>query len=213
MGLLNALVTLVSFVGILWSLSGSFSFDVGGARLHDPGLHGVGRARLLHRRQPHHAFHRPAADPAEFRSSNATKPTSATTWCACASTAKRSRSTAARRWKRGQLRLRFSRVLANYLQLIRAQKNLTWFTVFFGQAATVFPLIVAAPRFFSGAIQLGELMQIASAFDQVQDSLAWFVDNYSTLAAWRATADRLTSFEESVRAQEQRTPTLEHSTR
>ena len=46
-------------------------------------------------------------------------------------------------------------------------------------------------------------MQIASAFGQVQDSLAWFVDNYSTLAAWRATTDRLTSFEESVAAQAQ----------
>ena len=94
-------------------------------------------------------------------------------------------------------------MLANYLRLIKAQKNLIWFTNFFGQAAVVFPFIVAAPRFFSGAIQLGELMQIASAFSQVQDSLAWFVDNYSSLAAWRATTDRLTSFEESVAAQAQ----------
>ena len=98
---------------------------------------------------------------------------------------------------------RFCSVLANYLRLIKAQKNLTWFTNFFGQAAVVFPFIVAAPRFFAGAIQLGELMQIASAFSQVQDSLAWFVDNYSSLAAWRATTDRLTSFEESVAAQAQ----------
>ena len=62
---------------------------------------------------------------------------------------------------------------------------------------------MAAPRFFSGAIQLGELMQISSAFGNVQDSLAWFVDNYSSLATWRATTDRLTSFEESVAAQDQ----------
>ena len=88
-------------------------------------------------------------------------------------------------------------MLGNYLRLIKAQKSLIWFTNFFGQAAIVFPFLVAAPRFFSGAIQLGELMQISSAFGQVQDSLAWFVDNYSSLAAWRATTDRLTSFEES----------------
>jgi putative ATP-binding cassette transporter len=62
----------------------------------------------------------------------------------------------------------------------------------------VFPFLVAAPRFFSGAIQLGQLMQISSAFGRVQDSLSWFVDNYSSLAAWRATADRLTSFEDSM---------------
>jgi putative ATP-binding cassette transporter len=59
----------------------------------------------------------------------------------------------------------------------------------------VFPFVVAAPRFFSGAIALGQLMQIASAFGRVQDALSWFVENYSTLAAWRATTDRLTSFE------------------
>uniref|UniRef100_UPI0035664C05 ABC transporter ATP-binding protein/permease n=1 Tax=Polaromonas sp. TaxID=1869339 RepID=UPI0035664C05 len=102
--------------------------------------------------------------------------------------------------ERVQLDSRFSTVLANYLTLIKKQKNLIWFTNFFGQAAVVFPFIVAAPRFFSGAIQLGQLMQIASAFGRVQDSLSWFVDNYSSLAAWRATTDRLTGFEDSFRA-------------
>ena len=60
-------------------------------------------------------------------------------------------------------------MLEHYWKLIKAQKRLIWFTNGFGQAATVFPFIVAAPRFFSGAIQLGELMQIASAFGRVQD--------------------------------------------
>jgi putative ATP-binding cassette transporter len=95
---------------------------------------------------------------------------------------------------------RFTAVLANYLALIRRQKRLTWFTVGYNQAAVVFPFIVAAPRFFSGAIQLGQLMQIASAFGRVQDSLSWFVDNYDSLATWRATTDRLTSFEASFQA-------------
>ena len=104
--------------------------------------------------------------------------------------------------ERQQLGGRFGDVLGNYLTLINAQKRLIWFTVGFGQAAVVFPFIVAAPRFFSGAIQLGELMQISSAFGRVQDSLSWFVDNYSSLAAWRATTDRLTSFEESFQALE-----------
>ncbi|MBC7436475.1 MAG: ABC transporter ATP-binding protein/permease, partial [Bdellovibrionales bacterium] len=55
-----------------------------------------------------------------------------------------------------------------------------------------------------GAIQLGQLMQISSAFGQVQDSLSWLVDNYSSLASWRATADRLTSFDENMTAQARR---------
>ena len=94
--------------------------------------------------------------------------------------------------------MRFSSVLSNYLKLIKKQKNLIWFTSFFGQAAIIFPFLVAAPRFFSGAIQLGELMQIASAFGRVQDALSWFVDNYASLASWRATTDRLTSFEDNL---------------
>ncbi len=102
--------------------------------------------------------------------------------------------------ERAQLDLRFSSVLSNYLQLIRKQKNLIWFTSFFGQAAIIFPFIVAAPRFFSGAIQLGGLMQISTAFGKVQDSLSWFVDSYSSIAAWRATTDRLTNFEDSIQA-------------
>jgi putative ATP-binding cassette transporter len=103
--------------------------------------------------------------------------------------------------ERSQLDGRFGQVLANYLRLLTAQKRLTWFTNGFGQAAVVFPFIVAAPRFFSGAIQLGELMQIASAFGRVQDSLSWFVENYDRLASWRATTDRLTSFEQAISGQ------------
>jgi putative ATP-binding cassette transporter len=113
--------------------------------------------------------------------------------------------------EREHLDLRFSRVMSNYLQLLKKQKNLVWFTNFFGQAATVFPFVVAAPRFFSGAIALGQLMQIASAFGRVQDALSWFVENYSTLAAWRATTDRLTSFEAHLQSQ-QAAPAVERHT-
>jgi len=64
----------------------------------------------------------------------------------------------------------------------------------------VFPMLVAAPRYFSGAIQLGELMQISSAFGQVQESLSWFISNYSRLASWQATTLRLTSFQDQMLA-------------
>ncbi|MEG0446920.1 MAG: ATP-binding cassette domain-containing protein, partial [Comamonas sp.] len=102
-----------------------------------------------------------------------------------------------------QIGLRFRDALGNYLNLVKKQKNLIWFTNFFGQAAVVFPFIIAAPRFFSGAIQLGQLMQISSAFGQVQDSLSWIVNNYSDIAAWRATTERLAGFDESLRAQDE----------
>jgi vitamin B12/bleomycin/antimicrobial peptide transport system ATP-binding/permease protein len=199
MGLLNAVVTLVSFVGILWGLSGDFGFSFNGQSYNIPGFmvwmavlyclvgsvitHYIGRPQIalnfLQQRKEadfrHHLIR-----VREYSESIALDKGEAV--------------------ERQQLGGRFSDVLSNYLALIRAQKRLIWFTNGFGQAAVVFPFIVAAPRFFSGAIQLGQLMQVSSAFGRVQDSLAWFVDNYSSLAEWRATTDRLTSFEASFKA-------------
>ena len=199
MGLLNAIVTLLSFVGILWSLSGAFAFTLGGTSYSIPGFmvwmavlycaagsiitHFIGRPqiRLNFQQQRFEAdFRHHMVRVREYSESIALDKGEAV--------------------ERAQLDTRFSAVLGNYLQLIKKQKNLVWFTNFFGQAAVVFPFIVAAPRFFSGAIQLGQLMQISSAFGRVQDSLSWLVDNYSSLAAWRATTDRLTSFEDNISA-------------
>jgi putative ATP-binding cassette transporter len=199
MGLLNAVVTLVSFVGILWSLSGAFAFTLGGINYSIPGFmvwmavlycvagsiatHYIGRPqiRLNYQQQQVEAdFRHHMVRVREYSESIALDKGEAV--------------------ERAHLDTRFAAVLANYLKLIKKQKNLSWFTNFFGQAAVVFPFIVAAPRFFSGAIQLGQLMQIASAFGRVQDSLSWLVDNYSSLAAWRATTDRLTSFEDNMAA-------------
>jgi putative ATP-binding cassette transporter len=202
MGLLNAVVTLASFVGILWGLSGGFAFSLAGRSYEIAGFmvwaaiaycvvgsvitHYIGRPQIAlnFRQQRFEAdFRHHMVRVREYSEAIALDKGAQV--------------------ERQHLDRRFMSVLANYLRLIRAQKNLIWFTTFFGQAAVVFPFLVSAPRFFSGAIQLGELMQISSAFSQVQESLAWFVDNYSLLAAWRATTDRLTSFEESFAAQAQ----------
>ena len=202
MGLLNSVVTLASFIGILWTLSGGFAFSVHGASYNIPGFmvwmallyclggsiltHYIGRPqiRLNFLQQRYEAdFRHHMVRVREYSESIALDKGEAV--------------------ERAQLDGRFSSVLSNLLKLIKAQKNLVWFTSFFSQAAVVFPFIVAAPRYFRGAIQLGGLMQIATAFGQVQGSLSWFVASYSSLAAWRATTDRLTSFEEHMVAQSQ----------
>jgi putative ATP-binding cassette transporter len=64
--------------------------------------------------------------------------------------------------------------------------------------ASIFPIVVAAPAYFAGRIPLGGLIQTSSAFGQVQDSLSWFVENYSVLTEWRATVERLTGFTRAV---------------
>jgi len=199
MGLLNAVVTLVSFVGILWGLSGNFDFTLGGTTYQIAGAmvwlavvycvvgtvitHYIGRPLigLNFRQQRFEAdFRHHLVRVREYSEAIALDH--------------------GEKVERGQLDLRFGAVLRNYLQLIKQQKNLVTFTAFFGQAAVIFPFIVAAPRFFSGAIQLGQLMQTSSAFGKVQDSLSWFVDNYDRVAVWRATTDRLTSFDDAMRA-------------
>jgi vitamin B12/bleomycin/antimicrobial peptide transport system ATP-binding/permease protein len=201
MGLLNSVVTLLSFIGILWALSGAFSFSVGSSSYTIPGFmvwsavvycaagsvltHYIGRSqiKLNFFQQRYEAdFRHHMVRVREYSESIALDK--------------------GEKVEATQLGNRFTTVLANYLKLLQAQKKLIWFTSFFGQAAVIFPFVVAAPRFFSGAIQLGELMQISSAFGQVQGSLSWFVDSYSGLASWRATTDRLTSFNDSMAASE-----------
>ncbi|MFZ5957582.1 ABC transporter ATP-binding protein/permease [Pseudomonas knackmussii] len=93
-----------------------------------------------------------------------------------------------------RLMTRFRNVWGNFWELMKVQKRLTFFSSGYAQIAIIFPLVVAAPRYFAGKIQLGELMQINSAFGNVQDGLSWFIDAYASLANWRATCDRLLSF-------------------
>jgi putative ATP-binding cassette transporter len=93
---------------------------------------------------------------------------------------------------------RFERVLDNWLAIMRLNKTLYWFTNFYSQLAVIFPFVVGAPRYFSGLIKLGTLMQIANAFGTVQDALSWFINSYQDIANWRASVDRLTSFDQAI---------------
>ena len=71
-------------------------------------------------------------------------------------------------------------------------------TNFYAQFANIFPILVASPRYFAGAIQMGALMQIASAFGQVQGALSWFIDAFTDLANWKATVNRLAGFNAAI---------------
>jgi putative ATP-binding cassette transporter len=199
LGLLDASVTLLSFVGILWGLSGGFSFDVMGETYNLPGFmvwmalayalagsligHFIGRsmASLNFTQQRLEAdFRHHLMRVREYSEAIALD--------------------RGGRVERLSLQERFAQVLDNFMRLLRVQKRYTWFNSGYGQAAVVFPMLVASPRYFSGAIQLGELMQISSAFGQVQESLSWFISNYSRLASWQATTLRLTSFQDQMLA-------------
>ena len=108
-----------------------------------------------------------------------------------------------------RLRGAFASIYDMYWQYITVRLRLIVLTTFYSQVASIFPLVVQAPRYFSGAITLGAVMQTANAFGTVQSSLSWFVTSFSLLADWKATTDRLTTFAETM-AETKRLAVEEH---
>ena len=203
LGFLNAAVTLGSFVAILWSLSGSLEIPLGGTTYVIYGYmvwvaivyaiagtwltHKIGKPLILlnFNQQKYEADFR--YNLVRFREN-------------C-------EGVALYRGEEDELRgfrARFNAVFENWWAIMKRQKLLTFFTAGYSQAAVIFPFVVGAPRFFSGAIQLGGLVQISNSFGQVQGALSWFIDAYTNFASWKASVDRLISFHNAVvRAQEE----------
>ena len=192
LGLLNASVTLLSFVGILWGLSGTLSVPIGHG-LSVPGyMVWVALAYSLIGTWVVHRLGRPLVGlngqqqqvEADFR-------------YALVQLREHAEAVAlagGEQHERARLSTAFDAIRTNWSALIRTTKRLTWFSAGYGQVANVFPILAAAPRYFAGGLQLGGLMQTAQAFGQVQGALSWFIDAYPRLADWRATVNRLTAF-------------------
>jgi len=198
-GLLNALVTLVSFVGVLWALSGPLVIPLDGREIVIPGY--MVWAALLYATLGNwlaNRIGRPLIGlnfeqqryEADFRYS-------------LMRFRENMEGVALYRGEDDELRgfsARFRGIYANWWAIMKRQKQLTWFISGYGQLAVIFPFVVAAPRFFSGAIALGGLMQTASAFGYVRESLSWFINVYTSFAEWKATVDRLIGFHQAIEA-------------
>jgi putative ATP-binding cassette transporter len=100
--------------------------------------------------------------------------------------------------ERAQLGSRLDAIRGNWWSIMGVTKRLNIAVNFYGQFAVIFPMLVSAPRYFSGAISLGVLMQISNAFGQVQDALSWFINAFTTLASWKASVNRLAGFNADV---------------
>ncbi len=96
------------------------------------------------------------------------------------------------------LRQRFAEVIGNWHQIMTRTKLLNSLVNGYAQIAIIFPIVVAAPRYFAGDMQLGGLMQTVGAFGSVQQSLSWFVESYAQLAEWRAIVERLATFDRAI---------------
>jgi putative ATP-binding cassette transporter len=201
LGLLNSVVTLGSFAVILWNLSASAPLHIFGRTLDIPGYlfwaallyaivgtiltHLIGRALIaLNFLQQRYE--------ADFRFN-------------LVRTRENAEQIALLRGERAESdrhQLRFASIVRNWRLIMSKQKQLTFLTAGYSQVSSVFPFIVVSPAYFSGAVQLGGLMQTASAFGSVQGALSYFVTAYRYLAEWRAVIERLAGFERSLTAAE-----------
>src|SRR5205823_2725403 len=83
--------------------------------------------------------------------------------------------------------------------IMQRTKKLTAFTATYSQASVIFPYVLVAPAYFAEKVQLGGMMQTASAFSSVQESLSFFITSYRTLAEWQSVVARLDGFESSIK--------------
>jgi len=195
LGLLTSVVTLVSFIVILWGLSGPATIPLGSwGVLHIPGYlvwaaliyAGIGTWLTVIIGRPlvglNFAQQRFEAD---YRFS-------------LMRVRENAESVAFYEGESAELGIfnkRFKHVFANFWEIMKRQKQLTWFTAGYSQVAIIFPIVAAAPRFFAKQILLGGLMQIVNAFSSVQSSLSFIITSYTDIATWQAITNRLSGFQ------------------
>lgn len=191
--LLANIVTLVSFLGILWSLSGTitlFGIAIPGYMVWVAlayAIVGTWLTHLVGRPLASLRFRQQRVE-ADFRYS-LVRVRENTEGIALYSGEGEEKET---------LRHRFGSVIGNWWAIMQRTKMLNALTAGYEQVAVVFPFLVAAPRYFSGQIPLGGLTQTAGAFGRVQDALSWFISRYPDLAQWHAIVERLTTFHRAV---------------
>jgi putative ATP-binding cassette transporter len=196
-GLLSSVVTLVSFVIILWGLSAAAPLTVFGSEFAIPGylvwgaliyaIFGTALTQWIGSPLVRLDFQQQRFE-ADFRFNLVrVRENSEQIALLQGESAERQR-----------LSERFGRVVENWYGIMSRTKRLTAFTRSYSQAAVIFPYILVAPAYFADKIQLGGMMQTASAFSSVQTALSFFVSIYRTLAEWRAVVARLDGFEMAI---------------
>ena len=200
-GLLSSIVSLASFVVILWGLSAAAPLHMFGSALAIPGylvwaaliyaIFGTALTQWIGSPLVNLDFQQQRLE-ADFRF-NLVRVRENSEQIALLQ---------GERADRERLSERFGRVVANWYGIMSRTKRLTAFTQSYSQAAVIFPMVLAAPAYFADKIQLGAVLQTAEAFGSVQTALSFFVSTYRSLAEWRAVVARLDGFETAIRSAE-----------
>ena len=196
-GLLGSVLTLGSFIVILWGLSNAAPLTLFGHALGIPGylvwvaiLYAVAGTLITH------LIGRPLVDldieqqrrEADFRAG----------LLRVRENAEQIALLKGEPAERRRLMARFAKVRDNWTAIMGRQKRLTFFTAGYNQVQVIVPILAAGPVYFAGAISLGGLMQTASAFGRVEGALSFFVKAYPQLAQWKSVIERLDGFERSI---------------
>jgi putative ATP-binding cassette transporter len=201
LGLLSSIVTLVSFVAILWTLSGPVTLlgvTIPGYMVWVALLYAAVGTALTHLvGRPLAALNfRQQRVEADFRFGLARIRENVEGIALYGGEAQEHHAASER----------FRAVIANWWQIMQRTKLLNSVIAGFDQIAVIFPLIIAAPRYFAGEIPLGAMTQTSGAFRSVEGALAWFVHAYQSLAEWRAVVDRLAAFHHAMREASEAAP-------
>ena len=207
-GLTHHVFLLGTFVGVLWGMSRGIEFDIHGLHVAIPGymvwcailyaLFGSGLTWWVGRRLVALNAARYACE-ADLR-------------FGLVRLSERAEAVALYRGEGDERRIidqTVDQVLAAVRRLVFALARLTWITSGYGWIAIVLPVIVALPGYLRGTLSLGGLMMVVGAFNQVQQALRWFVDNYARIADWRAALYRVAVFDEAVQNVDRPGPQVE----
>jgi ABC-type uncharacterized transport system fused permease/ATPase subunit len=200
-GLFRASVLLVSFAGVLWTVSADFSFRVGGADYAVPGfmlwaaISYAAVGSLLSYFVGHSLIRRNAERyerEADLRFALVRISEHVDGIALAGGEAD----------ERRRVETHIGNVTLAMRRLVRGLTNLTWVTAGFGWISGIAPILISAPLYFSGKTSFGGMMLAAAAFTQAQGSLRWFVDNFGPIADWRATLLRVANFRAALLATE-----------
>ena len=190
---LTSTFTFVSFSMILWNLSGSISFTLFDVTITIPGYmffvcilyvtFGILITHLIGRKL-HGINVEKQKNEANYRSA----------LIRCRDNSDNIAGQHAQEQEQTKLQHHFSAIIRNWYQLINKERNLLFFVNGFSHISSLAPIFFALPKFISGAIQLGGLMQIRMAFTQLNSALSWFIFSYKDIAVWQATVTRLYNF-------------------
>ncbi|HUO55536.1 MAG TPA: ABC transporter ATP-binding protein/permease [Rhodoblastus sp.] len=197
-GLFQAALLVVAFIGVLWGLSRDFVFHFRGASFSVPGymvwcaLLYAGIASLVSWRAGRRlialqATHYSRESDLRFALVHANEHVEG--FAIYRGEAE----------EKERLNREFSRLLVVLRSLVGVTTRLTWVTAGYGWFTIIAPIVVAAPAYFGGSLTFGGLLMAVGAFDQVQQSLRWFVDNVGNIADWRATLFRVGGFSRALR--------------